>query len=52
MIKIIADSTCDLSEELIEKYQIGIAPLSINIDGKTYRDRIDITADEFFSKIA
>ena len=52
MIKIIADSTCDLSEELVEKYQIGIAPLSINIDGKTYRDRIDITADEFFSKIA
>ncbi len=52
MIKIIADSTCDLSEALIEKYQIGIAPLSINIDGKTYRDRIDITADEFFSKIA
>lgn len=52
MIKIIADSTCDLSEEIVEKYQIGIAPLSINIDGKTYRDRIDITADEFFSKIA
>lgn len=52
MIKLIADSTCDLSDELIERYNIGIAPLSITIDGKTYRDRIDITADTFFSKIA
>ncbi|HSN65338.1 MAG TPA: DegV family protein [Fusibacter sp.] len=52
MIKIIADSTCDLSEALIERYNIGIAPLSIVIDGKTYRDRIDINADMFFAKIA
>lgn len=52
MIKLIADSTCDLSQEIIERYDIGIAPLSINIDGKTYKDRIDIDADTFFSKIA
>ena len=52
MIKLVADSTCDLSEELVAKYDIGIAPLSITIDGKNYKDRIDITADEFFSKIA
>ena len=52
MIKLIADSTCDLSHEIIERYDIGIAPLSINIDGKTYKDRIDIDADTFFSKIA
>lgn len=48
MIKIIADSTCDLSEEIIEKYNIGIAPLNICIDGTTYRDKIDMQADEFF----
>jgi Uncharacterized protein conserved in bacteria len=52
MIKLVADSTCDLSQEIIDKYKIGVAPLSINIDGKTYRDRIDITADMFFAKIA
>ncbi len=51
MIKIIADSTCDLSDELIERYNIGIAPLSIMIDGKTYQDRIDINSDMFFAKI-
>lgn len=52
MIKLIADSTCDLSDDIVQRYDIGIAPLSITIDGKTYRDRIDITADMFFAKIA
>lgn len=48
MIKLIADSTCDLSAEIIEKYNIGIAPLTINIEGKVYRDKLDIKPDEFF----
>ncbi len=51
MIKIMADSTCDLNQEIIEKYNIGIAPLNIIINGKTYRDKIDITADEFFEML-
>ena len=42
MIKIMADSTCDLSDEVLEKYDISVAPLTINIDGKIYRDRVDI----------
>lgn len=51
MIKIMADSTCDLAQEIIEKYNIGIAPLNIIINGKTYRDKIDITSDEFFEML-
>ncbi|WP_099189432.1 DegV family protein [Tepidibacter mesophilus] len=51
MIKIMADSTCDLSQDLIDKYDIGIAPLTINIDGQVYRDRIDIKPDKFYSII-
>jgi DegV family protein with EDD domain len=49
MIRIIADSTCDLSENIVEKYNIGIAPLTINISGKEYRDKVDIQPDEFYS---
>lgn len=52
MIKLVSDSTCDLSKEICDQYDISIAPLSITIDGKTYKDRIDIDADTFFSKIA
>lgn len=48
MIKIMADSTCDLSQEIVEQYNIGIAPLTIDINGKTYRDKLDISSDEFF----
>lgn len=49
MFKIITDSTCDLDKDLLEKYDISIAPLSITINDKTYLDRIDITADYLFS---
>lgn len=48
MVKIIADSVCDLTEEIITKYDIGIAPLSILLKGKTYRDKIDMEPDEFY----
>ncbi|WP_404348582.1 DegV family protein [Sutcliffiella horikoshii] len=48
MIKLMADSTCDLSNEVLEMYDISLAPLSINIDGKTYKDRVDIEPDEFY----
>ena len=43
-----ADSTCDLSDEVLEKYDISVAPLTINIDGKIYRDRVDIKPSEFY----
>jgi DegV family protein with EDD domain len=49
MIKIMADSTCDLSQEILDQYDIHIAPLTVTMDGKTYKDRVDITADEFYS---
>lgn len=49
MIKIMADSTCDLSPEIIAKYDIGIAPLTIQIEGIIHRDKIDIDPDTFYS---
>ena len=48
MIKILADSTCDLSPELREKYDIDIIPLHIILDDEDYRDGVDITPDEIF----
>ena len=48
MIKIIADSTCDLSDAVIQRYNIGIAPLTIQIGERSYKDRIDIQPDQFF----
>ncbi len=48
MIKIIADSTCDLSPELIEKYNIDILPLGILMDERNVRDG-ELTQAELFS---
>ncbi len=47
-VKIIADSTCDLSPELIEKYGIAIVPLCIVLDGKSYYDGLEITPEQIY----
>ncbi|MCA1030381.1 DegV family protein [Bacillus timonensis] len=51
-IKIVTDSTVDLSNEQIEAYNLEVVPLSISIDGDTYLDRVDITPSEFIEKMA
>lgn len=48
MIKIIADSTCDLSEEIVKKYNIDVVSLTITFNGKDYKDRVDLTPDDFY----
>ena len=51
-IKILSDSTCDLSAELIQKYDIGIVPLTIVKDGKPYSDGMDIVPADIFAHVA
>ncbi|PLT28732.1 DegV family protein [Peribacillus deserti] len=50
-IKIVTDSTADLTEESIRKYGIEVVPLTISIDGETFIDRVDITPSEFIEKM-
>ena len=45
-VKIISDSTCDLSKDLLEKYDISILPLHILLGETEYRDGVDITPEE------
>lgn len=47
-VKIIADSTCDLSEELLEAYNITILPLHIVLGDTEYKDMVEITPDEIY----
>ncbi|MBQ6839586.1 MAG: DegV family protein [Oscillospiraceae bacterium] len=51
-IKIISDSTCDLSKELVEKYDITIVPLTVVKGGKAYRDSVDIMPADIFAHVA
>lgn len=48
MVKIISDSTCDLSKELIAKYDIEIVPLYILLGEAEYEDGVTITPDEIY----
>lgn len=52
MIKLLADSTCDLSDEILSRYKISLAPLNITIGDKNYKDRIDIQPDDFYRQLA
>lgn len=48
MVKILADSTCDLSPEIINKMGITLMPIKINVDETPYRDGVDINPDDIF----
>ncbi len=49
MVKIISDSTCDLSKELLEKYDISILPLHIHLGEAEYQDGVNITPDDLYA---
>ena len=48
MVKILADSTCDLSPELIAQYGIGIIPLYVHLGEEEFRDGVDITPEQLY----
>lgn len=47
-VKIVSDSTCDLSKELIQKYDIKIIPLHVLLGEEEYGDGVNITPDEIY----
>ena len=47
-IKITSDSTCDLSKELVEKYDIAILPLTVTLGDRSGFDGIDITPEDIY----
>ncbi len=47
-VGIVTDSINCLPKELIKEYDIRIVPLGLSINGKPYRDQVDITPDEFW----
>jgi DegV family protein with EDD domain len=50
-IRIVTDSTCDLPAELIQKHNVTIIPMYINIGSHEYRDGIDMTRQEFYARL-
>jgi DegV family protein with EDD domain len=50
-VKLFTDSTSDLSEEIVKKYDIGVIPLYVNFGTKSYRDNVDIKPAGLFRKV-
>ena len=50
-IGISADSTCDLSQELVKKHNIKIMPIIVTLNGDEYQDGVNITTDKLYDFI-
>lgn len=47
-IALVSDSTCDLSQDLIDQYQINIIPINLNFGEQHYLDKVTIQPDQFY----
>ena len=51
MIRIFVDSVSDMPDEYLEKYNITMIPLTVNLNDNSYDDRGGLTLDKFFDEI-
>ena len=47
-IKLICDSLCDIPDELYNKEYLEVVPLTLILDGREYKDNVDLTKEEFY----
>lgn len=50
-VKIISDSTCDLSKDLLEKYDIAVTPLTVTLGSRSGMDGVDIMPEDIYEYV-
>jgi len=50
-IKIVTDSTADLSKEQVEKYGIKVVPITVNFGEESFADGVELSAEEFYRRL-
>ncbi|QNO16375.1 DegV family protein [Alkalicella caledoniensis] len=50
-IKLVVDSTADLSQEIIDRYDIQVVPLNVHFGEELYKDGVDLNTETFFEKL-
>jgi len=50
-IALVTDSTADLPQEVVRKYDIGVVPMYINVGEKSYLDGVEISREEFYTRL-
>jgi DegV family protein with EDD domain len=51
-VRIVTDSACDLAGDVVSRLGITVVPLSIRFGNEEFTDRVHITADQFWNKLA
>ena len=52
MVKIVTDSSCDLSLKRCEELGVEMLPITVNFGDESFRANIDLTTEEFYEKLA
>jgi DegV family protein with EDD domain len=50
-VAFIVDTACDLPDSLVFEHGIGLVPMQLVVDDHVYRDRLELSADEFFVRL-
>jgi DegV family protein with EDD domain len=48
-VKLFADSTCDLSPELLKRHNISVIPMYVTLDDESRKDGVEVTVEEVFA---
>ena len=51
-IRIVVDSSSDVTKEILKKYNIEMVPLVVNFEDGSYLDKVELATDEFFDKLS
>ena len=51
-VAVVVDSAAYLPQSIIDRHGLFVAPLSVELDGRQYLEGVDITADEFYQRLA
>jgi DegV family protein with EDD domain len=50
-IAFVSDTACDLADEIVLQYDIGLVPTQIIVEERAYRDRLELTPADFFQRL-
>lgn len=49
---VVVDSTCDFTQDEYESLDVHMVPLSVLIDGETFKDQFEISSEQFYERMA
>jgi DegV family protein with EDD domain len=51
LVRVVTDSNCDLPSDLVARHAIVVVPSLLNMDGRAYRDGLDLSRSEFYRRL-